>query len=211
MFVRSSKENGTQTTRTNRLHACNRRRNNLFFTKYYLGNNIRKDEMGETCSTNGYLRNAFRILVGQPKGNSLLGSSWCRWENSIKICLKRNGVWEFLRGLSCLEERHGVDCCGQCSGCWVSNKAGNPLPFEMALQERLVSRLPTVGFRNLKFPSPDFRHWKFWSVKVQTLDRGTNENSHLVKCEAVFSNRNLPTFYSSGTPTNLCQITLHQD
>jgi hypothetical protein len=42
----------------------------------------------------GEKRNAYRILVGKPEGKRLLGRPRCRWVDSIKMDLKRDGmVW----------------------------------------------------------------------------------------------------------------------
>jgi len=40
----------------------------------YLGDHIKKNETGWACGTNG--RRVYRILVGRPKGMSLLGRPW---------------------------------------------------------------------------------------------------------------------------------------
>jgi hypothetical protein len=34
---------------------------------------VKKDEMGRTCSTNGEKRNAYRILMGKPERKRKLG------------------------------------------------------------------------------------------------------------------------------------------
>jgi hypothetical protein len=39
--------------------------NELYYSKYYLGDQIKKNEMGGACSTYGERRGAFRILVGE--------------------------------------------------------------------------------------------------------------------------------------------------
>jgi hypothetical protein len=38
----------------------------------------------------GTVRNAYRILVGKPEGKKPLGSPGRRWEDNIKIYIKRN-------------------------------------------------------------------------------------------------------------------------
>jgi hypothetical protein len=49
---------------------------------------IFKDEIGRTCSTHGEKRNAYRILVGQPKGTRPLARIRHVWEDNIKIDLR---------------------------------------------------------------------------------------------------------------------------
>jgi hypothetical protein len=52
-------------------------------------------EMGRTCSTNKVKRNAYRILLGKPKGKRPLGRQRRRWVDNIKIDLDRFG-WSGL-------------------------------------------------------------------------------------------------------------------
>jgi hypothetical protein len=44
--------------------------------------------MGRSCSSSGEKRNAYRILVGKPEGNNLLGRSRSRWEDNINMDLR---------------------------------------------------------------------------------------------------------------------------
>jgi hypothetical protein len=37
------------------------------FSKYNDNDHVKEDKMGRACSTNGEKRNAYRILVGEPK------------------------------------------------------------------------------------------------------------------------------------------------
>jgi hypothetical protein len=39
------------------------------------------------------MRNGYKILVGKSEGKRHLGRLWCRWEDNIKIDLKKTG-WE---------------------------------------------------------------------------------------------------------------------
>jgi hypothetical protein len=48
-----------------------------------------KNEMGGACSTYGEKRGAYRILVGRPDGRRPLGRPRCRWEENIKMDLKK--------------------------------------------------------------------------------------------------------------------------
>jgi hypothetical protein len=43
--------------------------------------------MGGACSTNGETRNAYRLLVGKPKGRRPLGRPRRRWVDNIRMDL----------------------------------------------------------------------------------------------------------------------------
>jgi hypothetical protein len=58
------------------------------FAKYNYHYQVKEDDMGKACSTNGEKRNAYRILVGKPEGKRPLGSPRRRWEDNIKIDLR---------------------------------------------------------------------------------------------------------------------------
>jgi hypothetical protein len=51
--------------------------------------------MSRACSTNGEKRNAYRILVGKPKGKRRLGRPRRRWVDNIKMDLRDIG-WDGL-------------------------------------------------------------------------------------------------------------------
>jgi hypothetical protein len=44
----------------------------------------------------GEMRNAYRILVGKPKGKRPLGRPRCRWEDNIKMVWLRIGTGDGL-------------------------------------------------------------------------------------------------------------------
>jgi hypothetical protein len=56
--------------------------------KYYLCDQIEKNEMSEACSTYGERRSAYRVLGGKPEGKSPLGRLGRRWEDNIKMDLQ---------------------------------------------------------------------------------------------------------------------------
>jgi hypothetical protein len=53
-----------------------------------LGDQIKEGEMGGTCNTHGDVRNAYKILVGEPEEKRLLGRPRRRWEDDIKMDLR---------------------------------------------------------------------------------------------------------------------------
>ena len=57
-------------------------------TKYYSGYQIKKNEIGRACSTNGERRGAYRVVVGKPEGRRPLGRRNRRWKNNIKMGLR---------------------------------------------------------------------------------------------------------------------------
>jgi hypothetical protein len=60
----------------------------MLLTKYYLGDQIKKDQMGREYDTYGTERNASKIFMGKAKKKRLLGIPRCRWENNIKAALE---------------------------------------------------------------------------------------------------------------------------
>ena len=57
------------------------------------GDKIKKNEMGGSRSTVGETRGAYRVLVGRPDGRRLLRIPRLRWEDDIKVGLKK---WDGL-------------------------------------------------------------------------------------------------------------------
>jgi hypothetical protein len=56
-----------------------------------INDQVKEDEMGRACSTNGENRNAYRILVGKPEGKRPLGRPIHRWLDNIKMDLREIG------------------------------------------------------------------------------------------------------------------------
>jgi hypothetical protein len=57
----------------------------VLVTKYYSGDEIKKNEMGRACSMYGARRGAYRVLVRKPEGRKPLERPRCRWEDIIKM------------------------------------------------------------------------------------------------------------------------------
>jgi hypothetical protein len=57
-----------------------------------------------SCITHGEKRNAYRILVGNPKGKRPLGRPRRRWENNIKLDLREIG-WGVMDWIDLAEDR----------------------------------------------------------------------------------------------------------
>jgi hypothetical protein len=60
--------------------------------------------MGGACSTNGEKRNAYRILVGMPKGKRPLGRPKHRWVDNIKRGLTEIG-WDDMDWIDLVQNR----------------------------------------------------------------------------------------------------------
>jgi hypothetical protein len=62
----------------------------VLFAKYSWNNQVEEDEMGGSCSTNGgeEEKNAYRLLVGKPKGRIPLGRPRRRWVDNIRMDLR---------------------------------------------------------------------------------------------------------------------------
>jgi hypothetical protein len=58
------------------------------FAKYNQNYQVKKDEMGRTCSSKGEKRDAYRILVGKPEGKRTLGRPRRRWKVNIRMDLR---------------------------------------------------------------------------------------------------------------------------
>jgi hypothetical protein len=52
---------------------------------------VKEDEVGRACSTNGEKRNAYTILLGMPEEKRPLGRPRRRWVNNIKMDLREIG------------------------------------------------------------------------------------------------------------------------
>jgi hypothetical protein len=57
----------------------------------YLGDHIKKNELGGACSPYGGRRGAYKILVGKPKAKRPLGRPRHRLEDNIKMNLQEVG------------------------------------------------------------------------------------------------------------------------
>jgi hypothetical protein len=64
----------------------------LFIILIVLGERWIKDEMGRACSMNGEKRNAYRIVMGKPKGKRPLGRPRRRLVDNIKMEIGWDGM-----------------------------------------------------------------------------------------------------------------------
>ena len=60
-------------------------------TKCYSGDQIKKNEMGGACSSDGKERDGYRVLVGKPEERRPLGRLGHIREDDIKMDLRRIG------------------------------------------------------------------------------------------------------------------------
>ena len=63
----------------------------VLLTRYHLGDQVKKTEIGRTCSTYRARRGAYRVLVGKPEGRRPLERTRRRWEDNIKMDLREVG------------------------------------------------------------------------------------------------------------------------
>jgi hypothetical protein len=52
---------------------------------------MKEGDMGGACSVHGKMRNMYKILVGKPEEERLLGRTRYRWEDNIKMDLRKIG------------------------------------------------------------------------------------------------------------------------
>jgi hypothetical protein len=69
-----------------------------------LGDQIKEDEMGWTCSTYGRDKNEYKILIGKPEGNNRLGRTRRRWEHNIRMDLMEIG-WKGVDWIHLAQDR----------------------------------------------------------------------------------------------------------
>ena len=60
----------------------------MLLTKYYLDNEIEKNEMGGACSTYGERSGVYMVLERKQERNRPLGRPRRRWEDNIKMDLQ---------------------------------------------------------------------------------------------------------------------------
>jgi hypothetical protein len=76
----------------------------VLFTKYKWNDKVKEDEMGRACSTNREKSNPYRILVGKPEGKISLGRSRRRWEDNIRMDLRKIG-WGGMDWIDLAQDR----------------------------------------------------------------------------------------------------------
>jgi hypothetical protein len=57
----------------------------------YETTNIKKNEIGGACSSDGEGRGMYRVLVGKPEGKGSLGRPRRRWEDNSRMDLQEVG------------------------------------------------------------------------------------------------------------------------
>jgi hypothetical protein len=63
----------------------------VLLTKYYSGDQIKKNEVGGACRKYGERSGAYRVLLGKLEGKIPLGRLGRRWEDNIKMDLHEVG------------------------------------------------------------------------------------------------------------------------
>jgi hypothetical protein len=66
--------------------------------QYYAGFQIKNDDVRGECGTVGRRKDAYRVLVGKPKGKRPRKMPWPRWSDNIKMYLQEVawGTWTGL-------------------------------------------------------------------------------------------------------------------
>jgi hypothetical protein len=63
---------------------------------------VKEDEMGRACCTKWEKMNAYRTLVGKPKGKRPLGRTRRRWVENTKVELREiERIGWYVYGLAC--------------------------------------------------------------------------------------------------------------
>jgi hypothetical protein len=76
----------------------------VLITKYYWGDQMKKNEVGGACSTCWEGRVAYRVLVGRPEGRRPLGRPRRRWDNKIKKDIQEVG-WGGMDWIDMAQDR----------------------------------------------------------------------------------------------------------
>jgi hypothetical protein len=78
---------------------------NLYSSPSIIRNDqVKDDEMGMPCSTNGERKNAYRILMGKPKGSRSFGRPRRRWVDNVKMDLTEIG-WDGMGWIDLAQNR----------------------------------------------------------------------------------------------------------
>jgi hypothetical protein len=75
-----------------------------------LNNQVKEDEIGRACSTNGEKRNAYRLLVGKPEGKRPQGRPRHRWVDNIKMDPREIG-WVGMDWIDLTQDRDQWRAC----------------------------------------------------------------------------------------------------
>jgi hypothetical protein len=67
-------------------------------------NQIKENEVDETCGTHRRGKECLQGLIGKPEGKRLLGRPRCRWENGIRMGLREIG-WGSIDWIQLAQDR----------------------------------------------------------------------------------------------------------
>jgi hypothetical protein len=72
--------------------------------KHNYNHEVKEDNIGMACSTNGAKRNVYRMLVGKSEGKRPLRRPRCRWVDNIKMDL-REIEWDGMDWIALAQDR----------------------------------------------------------------------------------------------------------
>jgi hypothetical protein len=78
--------------------------NLVLLAKRKQNDQVKEDEMGRACSTNGEKRDPYRILVGKPEEKGALRRPRSRWVDNIKVYL-REIIWDGMDRIDLAQDR----------------------------------------------------------------------------------------------------------
>jgi hypothetical protein len=72
---------------------------------YNYNDQVKKDEIGQICTTNGENTNAYRIPVGKPERKRPLGRPGHKWVDNIRMNLREIG-WGSMAWIDVAQDRN---------------------------------------------------------------------------------------------------------
>ena len=76
----------------------------VLFSKHNYNDQVKEEEVGKACRTNGERRNAYRTLVGKPEGRRTLGKRRRLWVENMKMDL-RTITWGGMDWIDLAQDR----------------------------------------------------------------------------------------------------------